>query len=106
MKSKTHFLTDLNLNSILEPADPQDKNYCATKVVGTIGPACQAVDKQVAMLEAGMACARCATSFVVYRVSSRSNQTQRKSRSQTTNKSVDFKPVWPSKAKPYKQRPA
>jgi hypothetical protein len=58
MKSKTHFLTDLNLNSILEPADPQDKNYCATKVVGTIGPACQAVDKQVAMLEAGMSAAR------------------------------------------------
>lgn len=58
MKSKTHFLQDLNLNSILEPADPQDKNYCATKVVGTIGPACQAVDKQVAMLEAGMSAAR------------------------------------------------
>eukprot|EP00879_Flechtneria_rotunda_P021199 GHRR01022332.1.p1 GENE.GHRR01022332.1~~GHRR01022332.1.p1 ORF type:complete len:557 (+),score=186.89 GHRR01022332.1:438-2108(+) len=58
MKSKTHFLQDLNLNSILEPADPTDKNYCATKIVGTIGPACQAVDKQVAMLEAGMSAAR------------------------------------------------
>lgn len=58
MKSKSHFLQDLNLNSILEPADPSDKNYCATKVVGTIGPACQAVDKQVAMLEAGMSAAR------------------------------------------------
>jgi hypothetical protein len=58
MKSKTHFFKDLNLSTILEPADPSDKNYCATKVVGTIGPACQAVDKQVAMLEAGMSAAR------------------------------------------------
>eukprot|EP00775_Hariotina_reticulata_P003154 gene3154-3431_t len=58
MKSKTHFFQDLNLSTILEPADPSDKNYCATKVVGTIGPACQAVDNQVAMLEAGMSAAR------------------------------------------------
>lgn len=58
MKSKSHFLTDLNLTSILDPADPQDKNYCATKIVGTIGPACQTVENQVAMLEAGMSAAR------------------------------------------------
>lgn len=58
MKSKSHFLQDLDLNSILEPADPSDKNYCATKIVGTIGPACQAPEKQVAMLEAGMSAAR------------------------------------------------
>lgn len=58
MKSKTHFFNDLDLSSILEPADPSDKNYSATKVVGTIGPACQSVDVQVAMLEAGMSAAR------------------------------------------------
>lgn len=35
--------------------------YCAgplLQVVGTIGPACQSVDVQVAMLEAGMSAAR------------------------------------------------
>jgi hypothetical protein len=32
MKSKSHFFHDLNLTSILEPADPNDKNYSATKV--------------------------------------------------------------------------
>lgn len=58
MKSKSHFFNDLDLCSILDPADPSDKNYSATKVVGTIGPACQSVDVQVAMLEAGMSAAR------------------------------------------------
>lgn len=32
MKSKSHFFHDLDLSSILEPADPNDKNYSATKV--------------------------------------------------------------------------
>lgn len=32
MKSKSHFFHDLDLTSILEPADPNDKNYSATKV--------------------------------------------------------------------------
>lgn len=35
MKSKSHFLHDLDLTSILEPADPNDKNYSATKVGST-----------------------------------------------------------------------
>jgi hypothetical protein len=32
MKSKSHFFNDLDLCSILDPADPSDKNYSATKV--------------------------------------------------------------------------
>jgi hypothetical protein len=32
MKSKSHFFHDLDLTNILEPADPSDKNYSATKV--------------------------------------------------------------------------
>lgn len=32
MKSKSHFFHDLDLTSILEPADPNDQNYSATKV--------------------------------------------------------------------------
>jgi len=39
MKSKTHFFNDLDLSSILEPADPSDKNYSATKVKITHGAA-------------------------------------------------------------------
>ena len=37
MKSKSHFFHDLDLTSILEPADPNDQNYSATKVGGCQG---------------------------------------------------------------------
>jgi hypothetical protein len=58
MRSKTHVFPDLNLSTILEPADPADKDYSQTKVVGTIGPSCQSVEKLVELLEAGMSAAR------------------------------------------------
>jgi hypothetical protein len=43
MKSKSHFFHDLDLSSIIEPADPNDKNYSATKVgwLGTPRPGLQ-----------------------------------------------------------------
>ena len=51
MKTKAHWFPDLNLATILEPADAADKLGACTKVVGTIGPACQSVDKLVQMIE-------------------------------------------------------
>lgn len=58
MKTKAHWFPDLNLSTILEPADPNDKHTSCTKIVGTIGPACQSVDKLVEMIESGMSAAR------------------------------------------------
>ncbi|KAI8472796.1 MAG: pyruvate kinase [Monoraphidium minutum] len=57
MKTKAHFFPDLNLATILEPADPNDNKAC-TKIVTTIGPACQSVEKLVQMLNDGMSAAR------------------------------------------------
>ncbi len=58
MKTKAHFFPDLKLSVVLEPADPSDKDYSATKVLATVGPSSQSVDVLVKMLEAGMSAAR------------------------------------------------
>lgn len=58
MRAKTHTFPDLNLSTILEPADPADKDYSATKVVATVGPACQSVEVLTQMLHNGMSAAR------------------------------------------------
>lgn len=58
MRAKTQRLPDDSLSAILEPADPADANYSATKVVVTVGPACQSVEALCALLEAGASAAR------------------------------------------------
>jgi pyruvate kinase len=58
MRAKTQRLPDDNLAAILEPADPADANYSGTKVVVTVGPACQSVEALCALLEAGASAAR------------------------------------------------
>lgn len=58
MRAKAHNLPNTPLDVILDPADPADKDYSATKIVGTIGPACQSADVLATMLEAGMSAAR------------------------------------------------
>jgi hypothetical protein len=58
MRAKTHFFKNLNMATILDPADPADKDYSQTKVCATIGPSCQSVDKLVELLQAGMSAAR------------------------------------------------
>jgi hypothetical protein len=58
MKTKAHFFPDLNMATVLDPADPLDKNYSATKVLATIGPASKDVDTLVQMLDSGMSAAR------------------------------------------------
>jgi len=58
MRTKTQRLPDADLSVILEPADPADANYSGTKVVITVGPACQSVDALCALLEAGASAAR------------------------------------------------
>lgn len=57
--TKTHFLKQTNLGSLLEPADPSEADFTATKVVVTIGPSCQDVDTLCLLLNAGATCARC-----------------------------------------------
>lgn len=56
--SKTHFLENDDLRSIVEPADPNEAVFTATKVIVTIGPACQDVDTLCKLLDAGASCAR------------------------------------------------
>lgn len=58
MKTKAHFFPDLNMASILDPADPLDKNYSATKCLATMGPASKDVDRLVQMLDSGMSAVR------------------------------------------------
>ncbi|KAK9905554.1 hypothetical protein WJX75_002050 [Coccomyxa subellipsoidea] len=58
-KAKTHVLKNTDLRTIIEPADPDEVAFTATKVVVTIGPACQDVDTLCKILEAGATCARC-----------------------------------------------
>jgi hypothetical protein len=58
MKTKAHWFPDLNLSTILRPADASDKLASCTKVCATVGPACQSVDTLVQMLNDGMSAAR------------------------------------------------
>ncbi|KAK9861213.1 hypothetical protein WJX84_011545 [Apatococcus fuscideae] len=58
-RAKTHLLKADNLQSILEPADPRDATFTATKVTVTIGPSCQDVETICQLLMAGASCARC-----------------------------------------------
>ncbi|KAL3153441.1 hypothetical protein ABBQ38_011776 [Trebouxia sp. C0009 RCD-2024] len=57
--TKTHFLKQTHLGSLLEPANPSEADFTATKVVVTIGPSCQDVDNLCLLLQAGATCARC-----------------------------------------------
>eukprot|EP00891_Asterochloris_glomerata_P008068 jgi/Astpho2/8068/e_gw1.00120.16.1_t len=57
VKAKTHWVPHGNLPSILEPAEPA-AHIAGTKVIVTLGPACHEVDDMIALLEAGMSCAR------------------------------------------------
>lgn len=57
--TKTHFLKQTHLGSLLEPADPSEADFTATKVVVTIGPSCQDVETLCLLLQAGATCARC-----------------------------------------------
>ncbi|KAK9796683.1 hypothetical protein WJX73_008597 [Symbiochloris irregularis] len=56
--NKTHFLKNDDLRSIVEPADPNESAFTATKVIITIGPSCQDVDTLCQLLSAGASCAR------------------------------------------------
>lgn len=47
------------MGSLLEPANPSEADFTATKVVVTIGPSCQDVDTLCLLLQAGATCARC-----------------------------------------------
>ncbi|KAK9828408.1 hypothetical protein WJX81_005360 [Elliptochloris bilobata] len=57
-KVKTHVLKDCSLPSLLVPIDPNESDFTATKVIVTIGPACQDVDTLCKLLDAGATCAR------------------------------------------------
>ncbi|EIE23527.1 pyruvate kinase [Coccomyxa subellipsoidea C-169] len=57
-KAKTHVLKNTDLRTIIEPADPDEVAFTATKVVVTIGPACRDVDTLCRILDAGATCAR------------------------------------------------
>ncbi|KAG2497916.1 hypothetical protein HYH03_004180 [Edaphochlamys debaryana] len=57
-KSRPHFFQDLNLNTILQPADPTEGCFVASKVCATLGPSCSDVDTLCSLLEAGMTVAR------------------------------------------------
>ncbi|EIE21536.1 Phosphoenolpyruvate/pyruvate domain-containing protein [Coccomyxa subellipsoidea C-169] len=56
-KAKTHVLKNLDLPSILEPAETPS-HIAGTKVIATLGPACRDVDTLVDLLESGLAAAR------------------------------------------------
>ncbi|BDA44759.1 probable pyruvate kinase 2, cytosolic [Coccomyxa sp. Obi] len=56
-KAKTHILQNIDLPSILEPADTPS-HIAGTKVIATLGPACRDVDTLVSLLESGLAAAR------------------------------------------------
>ncbi|CAL8472137.1 g11679 [Coccomyxa elongata] len=58
-KAKTHVLKNTDLSTIIEPADQNEVAFTATKVVVTIGPACQDVETLCKILDAGATCARC-----------------------------------------------
>lgn len=55
--AKTHFLENTDLRSLLEP-EPVGGLHAASKVVGTLGPACRDVETLVELLNAGMTAAR------------------------------------------------
>lgn len=54
MRTKAHFFKDCNLNTILEPASKDAATTSCTKIVATIGPSCQTVDKLVQMLNVSL----------------------------------------------------
>jgi len=57
MRTKAHFFPSSTWDTILEPAEADARTSC-TKVVATIGPSCQSVEKLCQMLENGMAAVR------------------------------------------------
>mmetsp|Transcript_33774 Transcript_33774/g.60980 ORF Transcript_33774/g.60980 Transcript_33774/m.60980 type:complete len:646 (-) Transcript_33774:934-2871(-) len=57
LRSKTHFLKNTSLSSILEP-ETSKSLFTGTKVIITIGPSCQDVDSLSKMLELGTAACR------------------------------------------------
>ncbi|KAK9908291.1 hypothetical protein WJX75_005628 [Coccomyxa subellipsoidea] len=56
-KAKTHILQNIDLPSILEPAE-SPSHIAGTKVIATLGPSCRDVDTLVSLLESGLAAAR------------------------------------------------
>ncbi|PNW77193.1 hypothetical protein CHLRE_10g426292v5 [Chlamydomonas reinhardtii] len=57
-RARPHFFPDLDMSGILQPADPAEGCFVASKVVATLGPACSDVDTLARLLEAGMTVAR------------------------------------------------
>ncbi|CAD7699862.1 unnamed protein product [Ostreobium quekettii] len=58
MKARTHFFDAYDPGAILEPADHDAGTFTHTKVMFTVGPACQDVESLMKILQAGATSAR------------------------------------------------
>jgi hypothetical protein len=57
-RTKSHFLKGMDVASLLVPEEANGPNFTGTKLIATLGPACNSVETLCEMLDAGMSAGR------------------------------------------------